>query len=144
MGDILDREHFDIEVFVLRCIYALILVFIENSGRLSLSAAVALFHDETRGCLYDFTQNKVEIVHSLDKPGLCADCRARLGHAQIDAEFIPTLFRELKRVRKSRYYRIIDWAKKNPVKTLMLTTLWAILLNVSASFIYDLFKSGLH
>jgi hypothetical protein len=143
IGDILNREHHTIETFILRCIYALILTFIESGRSLSLPRALQLHHDETRGCLYDFNQNKVEIVRSLDKPKLCADCLARLGHAQIDAEFKPTLFRELKRIRKGRYYRILDWAKKNPIKALLLTTLWAILLNLAANLIYDLAKSEL-
>jgi hypothetical protein len=54
---------------------------------------------------------------------------------------VPTLFRELKRIRKGRYYRILDWAKKNPIKALLLTTLWAVALNIAANFAYDLCKA---
>ncbi len=141
MGNILDRENQSIENFIVRCLYALTLTYVECGRSISLDRAIRLHHDETRGCLYDFNQNKIEIVHSLDKPKLCADCLARLGHAQVDAEFKPTLFRELKRIRKSLYYRILDWAKKNPIKTILLTTLWAILLHLTANFVYDFCKS---
>jgi hypothetical protein len=89
MGDILDRENHTVETFIVRCLYALVLAYVECGRSLSLSRALRLHHDETRGCLYDFNQNKVEIVRSLDKPKLCADCLARLGHAQIDAHSCP-------------------------------------------------------
>jgi hypothetical protein len=114
MGDILNRENHTVETFVLRCLYALVLAYVECGRSLSLTRALQLHHDEPRGCLYDFNQAKVETVRSLDRPKLRADCLARLGHRQIDASFVPALIEELKRIRKGRYYRILDWARKNP------------------------------
>jgi hypothetical protein len=142
MGDILDREKHTVETFVIRCLYALVLTYVECDRSLGLRRALQLHHDETRGCLYDFNQSKAEIVRSLDRPKLCADCLARLGHAQVDATFVPALLTELKRIRKGRYYRILDWAKRNPIKALLLATLWAIALHMAASFAYDLCKAA--
>jgi len=143
MGDILNRENHTVETFVLRCLYALVLAYVECGRSLSLTRALQLHHDEPRGCLYDFNQAKVETVRSLDRPKLCADCLARLGHRQIDASFVPALIEELKRIRKGRYYRILDWARKNPIKALLLATLWAVVLNMAANLAYDLCKAVL-
>ncbi len=141
MVDILEREHFTIESYITVCIYWMVLCYVECGRKLTLERALPLHHDEARGCLYDFDQNKVEIVRALDRPKLCADCLARLGRAQIDLKFKSALFKELFRIRKRRYFRILDWAKRNPIKALLLTTVWAILLNLAANVLYDSCKS---
>lgn len=143
MNEILDREHYSVETFILRCIYALVLTYIECGRTLDMAKALRLHHDEPRGCLYDFNQDKTQIVRSLHLPKLCAHCVARLGNSQIDRSFVPTLERELKRIRRARYYRIVDWARRHPISALLLTTAWALLLNIVASIAYDGIKTWL-
>ncbi|MCL2753223.1 MAG: hypothetical protein FWE44_03645 [Defluviitaleaceae bacterium] len=99
------------------------------------------FHDETRGCLFDMCGLKEDIIVSATNPKICFDCEARLRKTLLDAEFLGVLDKELKRIRKSLYFRITDWIKKHPILSLLIAISSTILLNLIASLIYELLRN---
>jgi len=137
MNEILERAEHRIEHFILRCVYTIILVFIEFDRSLSMDSALSLAHDEVRHCLFDMNMDKADIVFSLDPPTLCEQCKARLSRKQIDGQFIPTLDSEMKRIRKSSYFRASDWVKAHPVCALLITAAFGLLLNIAGNLLYD-------
>jgi len=56
---------------------------------------------------------------------------------QIPREFLVTAEKELKRIKKQRYYRMMDFIKARPLTALLITTVTALIINVVANFIYD-------
>jgi hypothetical protein len=139
MAEIVSAENFSIENFILRNIYELAVLYAANSS-LFPSDSYTWAHDDVRGCLFDMNANKFDIVFSLNAPILCHACRTKVMSKQLSADFLPSLDKELKRICKSRYYRITEWVKAHPLWALLLTGTSAICLNILASIIFEKLK----
>lgn len=140
--DILQKYNIPLENFILRVLYAMSIVYQSNNGKIPCSEESSSFlHDETRGCVYDMCGRKVDIFYSLYIPQLCADCVHDLTHnrtAKIDSNLIPKIQRELRKIRKERYYQILDFVKRRPVLTLILSTIATFTISVIGSFLATL------
>lgn len=136
MAEIVGHFGFSIEQYVLRNAYELAILFAGN-GKLIPIDCVTWAHDEIRGCLFDMNSNKSDITFSLDRPMLCATCRTRLSSKQVPADLIPTLDRELPRIRKALYLRMTEWVKRHPIFALAITGGSGIAMNLIASVIFE-------
>lgn len=136
MAEIVGYFGFSIEQYVLRNAYELAVLFAGN-GKLIPVDYVTWAHDEVRGCLFDMNSNKSDIIFSLDRPKLCAACRTRLSSKQVPADLLPTLDRELPRIRKALYLRMTEWVKRHPIFALAITAASGIALNLIASVIFE-------
>lgn len=139
MAEIVRSADFTIEDYILRNIYELAVLYAAN-GALIPSDAHTWAHDDVRGCLFDMNANKSDIVFSLHKPILCEACKTKVLSKQVDFEFLPKLSSELQKINKARFFLISELVKAHPVWALAVTAVSAILLNVTASFIYDKVK----
>lgn len=139
MAEIVHHEDFKIEDFILRNIYELAVLYEANSGKIPADGS-SWTHDDIRHCLFDMNSNKADIVFSLNQPKLCEACTTRVKAKQIRADFLTTLTNELKRLRKSRYYRWTAWVRAHPVWALVITGCTAVLLNLVASIIFESIK----
>lgn len=135
-AEILHYSNLALESFIIRIIYEVCAIYLE-SGRTISANATALVHDETRSCLYDLSANKADIIFSTEHPILCEPCKARIMGGQVPREFLATAEKELKKIKKQQYYRIVDFIKARPLTALLITTVTALLLNIVANFIYD-------
>lgn len=140
MADILQNAQFPIEQFILRNCYEMAVIL---AGRKNLLPAdySELAHDDIRGCLLDMNSNKTDIVFSLHKPTLCTPCASVISAEQLPNRFLSTLLKELKRIRKPLYARATAWVKQHPLLALVITSCFAILLNLIASFAFDSLNS---
>jgi hypothetical protein len=136
MAEILRAENFPIENFILRCVYEIVVVF-EACGGVPAQEVYSWPHDEVRGCLFDMNANKPDIVHSMHRPKLCDGCQGRVRSNPVSTHFLPTLHRELARIRKPRYFQITDWVRAHPLCALAITAASAIVLNVIASIVFE-------
>jgi hypothetical protein len=136
MADIIRYSGFSLEQYILRNAYELAVIFVAN-GKLIPSDYVTWAHDEVRGCLFDMNANKLDIVFSMDRPSLCSACRTRVSSKQVPAGLIPALERELPRIRKPLYLRMIEWVKEHPVFAIAITAVSGITLNLIASIIFE-------
>jgi len=136
MADIIRYSDFTIEQFVLRNTYELAVLFAAN-GKLIPSDYTTWAHDETRGCIFDMNASKSDIVFSLNKPVLCPACRIKVSEKQVPADLLVNLDKELKRIQKTLYVRIVEWIKCHPIFALGITALTGVALNLIASILFE-------
>jgi hypothetical protein len=124
---------------VLRALYAYALLFIEAGNRIPAQSENYNFtHHETRGCLYDMTGNKEEVVESCSDPIICAECQERLRSKLVSNDIIHNAQQELKKIGKGLYYRVIDFVKKYPLFSLFLSSTFALILGTLSSILGSL------
>jgi len=136
MAEIVRYSDFTIENYILRNIYELAVLYAAN-GALITSDAHLWAHDDVRGCLFDMNANKSDIVFSLHQPTLCEACKTRVLSKQVNSRFLPTLNKELLKIKKALYFRIAEWVKAHPILALTVTVFSAISLNLIASVIFE-------
>ena len=135
-GEILHYSNIDIEQFIVRNLYELVALFLEHNQSIPESV-YAMAHDETRSCLFDMCASKLDIVFSTSCPTLCEPCKARLLSAQLAKGFFTLLDSELRKIRKSLFFRIADFVKAHPVYAICITVLSGVAMNILANVIYD-------
>lgn len=138
-AEILRFSDLTLENFIVRNLYEICSFYLEGGKKIQ-DSTYTLAHEETRGCLFDLNANKADIVFSTEHPTICAQCKARIMGTQVAKDFLPDVEKELKRIRKSLYYRLVDFVMAHPIYALIITTIGALVINVSANFIYDCIK----
>jgi hypothetical protein len=136
MVDILRMSNIPLENMALGALYYYSLVF-KLYGRIPLMEEdTFLSHDDTRGCLFDMVANKADIIYSMNKPALCQPCLVILTSSKgnrIEKNLIESVQKELKRIKKSLYYRITDIVKTNPLLAIAASFIVAISLGLISS-----------
>jgi hypothetical protein len=134
----LTQENIPLENALIRAIYYACLTYKLHGDLLpSNSEASTLAHDETRACVFDMNGFKPDIVYSSNAPSLCTECAERLRVNKFSNELINQINIELSALKKSLYFRTIEKIKKYPLLTLLLSSSYAVLLGLVASYIYD-------
>lgn len=138
-------SNIPLENVVFRLLYAYTLYYKRCGNQILTTASHINFtHDETRGCLFDMNGIKFDIVYSCHNPILCSVCLERLRKDKVSDETISKCVRDIRRIRKTLFYRITDFIKKYPVWSLIISGITAIALgtigSVIASFIYETIK----
>ena len=137
MAHILNEANFRIEHFLLRNIYQIAIYYQTQNDSVPESDLLSWSHHDIRGCLFDMNSQKSDILYSMHQPKLCEACRTRIGQHQIDPAFLGALDRELRRLQRKLFYRIVDWVKAHPINSLLITAGFGISLNVVASIIFE-------
>jgi len=83
---------------------------------------------------------KSDIVFSSVRPIICSSCESRLSTKTLPPRFIPLIRKEVKKLDKKLYYRMLDFTKSHPLISILLTAGFAVMLNVLANFIYEVLK----
>ncbi|MEA5016952.1 MAG: hypothetical protein VB099_20585 [Candidatus Limiplasma sp.] len=133
-ADIMSDVNIDLLNYLLKNIYEAVSLYVQGNN--SLYPEIECCHDETRRCIFDMTGNKYDVVYACEQMCLCADCEARLRKKALPANFLDVLKKELKHVRKSRYSFIMDFIKRRPLFSMLITAIASIALNLMASFLY--------
>jgi len=140
-AELLKESNLTIENFIIRNIYEFCSIYLETSkNNISIDAIYNIPHDETRGCLFDMCGNKADIVFSTEEPTICDQCKARISQSQLSKGFLSNLEKELSKIKKSLYYRLIDFIEKRPILAIVITALSAIFLNLLSNMLYDFIK----
>jgi len=127
-----------IENLVLRMMYASSLLFCTLKKIPSTkSGRHELLHDDTRGCIFDMTAHKLDVIYSLNKPKLCDSCISMLKSKKTSINIIEKVNNELKKVKKDRYFQIVQLVKANPIISLLLTFLSGVIAGVISNFVYN-------
>ncbi|MEW8461439.1 MAG: hypothetical protein AB2653_14125 [Candidatus Thiodiazotropha endolucinida] len=139
IADYLRFNNIPLENVVYRLLYAYSLVYLENNKRIpSCNEFTNFTHDETKGCIFDMNGLKYDIIHSCDSPIICDACTHRLTSASISTSQIERAKKELGKVRKDLYYRIAGWISKHPILSLLIATLWAVLIGLLTNYISNI------
>ena len=141
VGEIITENNYPIENFILLNALMITLLF-HATGRLSdYHEHIDYFHDDIRGCIFDFTGIKTDVIYSLHKPILCSECRSKFQKIKLPSRFLRKLEKDLNKIRKPRFYLIQDWIKRYPILSLILTIVLGIAVNVVSNYIYDYLKN---
>lgn len=134
---ILNSSNIPIENVVLRLLYAYALLFRQFGNRIPrLEEGASCFHEETRGCLFDFTADKNDLPASCDSPQICDACQERLKTHSVSNNEIEHANKEIRRIKKDFYFSILGFVKKHPILSIIVSSIYALLLNFIASAIY--------
>ncbi len=142
----LESRNIPLENAVLRVLYAATIIYNRFNKRIpSTNDNSSYTHDETRGCLFDMTGIKEEIVYSCHKPILCDHCLSEIRKDKVSNETIEAALEEIKGIKKKLFYRITEAVKNHPIIAIIISSLFAILLgvigSVIASYLYDMLKN---
>jgi hypothetical protein len=146
--NILEYHNIPLENVVLRILYALTIIYNRFNKKVPSTDENSNYtHDETRGCLFDMTGIKEEIIYSCHRPILCESCLSQIKKDKVSNETICLAVEEIKRIKKKLFYRIADVIKNHPIWAIIISSLFAILLGVIgsliASFLFEIFKRAL-
>lgn len=135
--DILQFSNIPFENAIYRALYAYTLYYKRNSNKIPLlnEKNTGFTHDETRGCLFDMNGTKTDIYHSCDSPIICQDCIEALKNDRISNEFISKIQKEIKRIKKPLYYRVLSFIKKRPILSLIISLTTALMIGMLGSLI---------
>ncbi|MFT7688899.1 MAG: hypothetical protein ACI9FB_004264 [Candidatus Azotimanducaceae bacterium] len=136
MREILQFSNIPLENIVFRLLYAYSLQFKRSNGKLPTSNEYTNFtHDETRGCLFDMNGLKTDVVHSCHQPIICPDCIGRLRNETVSDNLITKVQQEIKKVQKPLFYRVLDFVKVHPLRSLTISAASAIVLGAIGSYL---------
>lgn len=134
--DYLSFENIPLENAMYRVIYAYCLSYIRCGNKIPLyNNELDLTHDETKGCLFDMNGVKSDIIASCNNPIICYSCYNNLYHNKVPKTIIEIAKKEIKKIRKDFYYRISDYIKSNPIKSLSYSITFALSLGITGSII---------
>lgn len=133
------RNNISLNNFVLLVLYtACVAYYLKHSG----NNVDILYHDETRGCLFDMAGMKPDIILSAANMKLCSECEKNLNKYLSDEYkyIISDLKKELKKIRKSLFYQVTDWVKEHIIISLIITSVFTILINLISNYIFYLIQ----
>jgi len=137
--EILLFNNIPLENLVLRTLYSTSFVYKRYGNRIpQMSENIRYTHDETKGCIFDMNGVKTDVVYSLDRPQLCHSCVEILRSNEInriDINIINNAQKELRKIRKAKYYQTFDWIKKRPIWALIISIIGAVCLGTISSVI---------
>jgi hypothetical protein len=140
MSAILTASNIRIEDFLIQRLYALSIYFQISNGALPTSSGASLSHHAIRTCLFDMNANKSDIIYSMHRPTLCPACQAAISQKPLPTGFIERICKELKKIRRPRYYLIADWVKCHPFLAIVVTAFASLFLNVLSNAIFEKLK----
>ena len=139
MADIINKKNLPLENLLLRMLYAYSLIYLREGNNMPHQSDIRTFtHDDTRGCIYDMNGIKTDVVYSLDKPSICDECTIRLREEKVADNTIRIVKKELLKIKKNQYYKLIDFIKNKPLLSFIISFAIGILMSLIASFLYDL------
>lgn len=133
---------------VLRMIYSFVLIYTRKQSLPSMKLLPSFAHHETKGCIFDMTGIKTDIVFSCDRPVFCTECRVSAKGDSVPKEWLDKYEKEIRGIRKALFYRLSDKIKQHPIWALFLSSLFAVILGIIgsliASAVYDCIKMNLN
>lgn len=141
MYKILKQENIPVENLLLRVLYAYFLVYHRNLRQVPpQNEWLGFTHDDTRGCIFDMNGNKSDVIFSLDRPQICDACTIKIRSEKVSDNCINAVKKEIIKIKKGRYYKIVEFIRNKPLLSIGISVISGILLNVLASGLYDLLK----
>lgn len=147
LDQILRFHSIPLKNIALRMLYAASLIYRRYGNRIPPTTENTNFaHDETRGCLFDMNASKLDVVNSCHEPILCEYCVAQLKNTQVSNEVISSVQSEIRNIRKPLFHRMIDYVKSNPVRSILISLVTALVVGIIASilaaYLYDALKAA--
>jgi hypothetical protein len=143
--EILRFSNIPLENVVLRLLYSYSLQFKRSGGALPTSNEYTNYtHDETRGCLFDMNGLKEDVIYSCHQPILCSDCIGRLRREKVSDDLIGKVQREIMKIRKPLFFRVLDFIKVHPLWSLSISAFSAVVLGGAGSYLATVIYEALN
>ncbi|WP_068453314.1 MULTISPECIES: hypothetical protein [unclassified Oleiphilus] len=132
--EILQSANIPLENVIYRLLNAYTFAYKRNNHKIPEFHEMTDFtHDETRGCIFDMNGIKSDLVASCHNPIICSECKEKLRRDRVSNDDIESAEKDIKKIRKDLYFRILDKVKRHPISALSLSSLFAFLLGVAGS-----------
>ncbi|EPA8175192.1 hypothetical protein ACRRRN_003218 [Yersinia enterocolitica] len=146
VAGLLKENNIPLENMVLRVINAYALAYVKSDNKIPNPEHFLDFaHVETRGCLFDMTAYKADIVESCARPIICDKCTRDFIDGKVPRNIISSVKKDISKIKKNLYYRMVDYVKIHPVISMFLSGFFVVTLGVLgsliASYLYDFFKT---
>jgi hypothetical protein len=139
-AEIVLGSNFKIWQFIIQELYYMSAVYYRTKGNIPRSDG-SFSHHDTRQCLFDFNDNKNTIAYTLGGVSICPDCESKFDKQMVPADFVQTIEKELKRIRKGFYYRARDFVTERPIISIVIATIFAMVVNILSNLVFDILKS---
>lgn len=137
--DILTTENISIENFILKQLYEISAISCLVND-ISSDDVYNFVHQDTRGCIFDLNGDKRDILYNTEKPKICDSCKTEFRTHQVDENTIIKFEKELKRLKKPFIFMVEKFIQKYPLLSVILSGFIAIILNLTASALWDFIK----
>lgn len=135
--EILYKENIPLENFMLRLLYAYSFIYLAKQGTHMSMSDEARFAHARKGCLFDMCGIKAEVADSSVSPKLCSKCEDKLK-GKVSTQVIKEVRKELTRIRKDFYYKVLSFLKGHPYYSMTISVLAGILINLISNAIFEL------
>ena len=132
--DELRMSEIPLENFILRFIYPFCLIYLNNNNRIP-EQEKTLIHPDSQRCIFDFMKYKSDVMVTLIKPKISAHSKANFTVA-CPSGFLENIEKELQKLNVNLFYRIKKWIKRKPILAILISGLFALIINIIAAFIY--------
>lgn len=134
--EVLSTNHIPLENMVISALYTYSIIFTKENSLPTKTQEEKIMHLDTRGCLFDFDDNVVDVKFYADCPIICLHCQeSMIDSKKVD---IKQINKELKRIKKSFFYRLYEDIKRNIIIYIVLTSLCSVLLTkITSMSTYD-------
>lgn len=141
--DILSDSNIPLENAIYRVLYAYSLLFLRSGRSIpDYGTLTGYTHDETRGCLFDMNGIKTDLVASCHNPSLCDECEERFKANKVPSSTLTLTKREIKKIRKDLYYRVMAGVKRHPIVALSISIAAALVVGVTSSLLASIIWSA--
>lgn len=123
--DELVRNNIPLENLILSALYTYSIIFLKNSELPTRIEEEKIMHLDTRGCLFDFTNDVTDVKFYTNYPIICTHCQKEILCDDINLKKIN---KELQRIRKTFFYRLYENIKNNILIYVLLTSCFSALL----------------
>jgi len=132
MAEILKSENIPIENLILMKLYSYSFVYKMYNNRIpSKSEKTSFAHDETKGCIFDMTGYKSDVIYSCYNPIICDDCYHNLSKSKIPIDIIKKVRKEIKRIKKKLFYKLFDFVKNHPILSIIISFIFGVVVNLT-------------
>jgi hypothetical protein len=135
--------HISLENVILKALYEYALIF-ETDALKNGYSYTGIWHNETRGCLFDIDGKLEDIAITCKKPHICDVCRGELLQSGISMDKLSAADKELKKLKVRWVYRLLNWVEKHPIWSIFITFTFSVMSNITSSFLYDALKNILN
>lgn len=126
-------NNIPLENMTLVLIYMYSLLFLRFKRIPSIATEEFFLHMDVRGCIFDYDDHCVDMVQCCDKPIICKQCKEQLN--TLNEDVVETAEIELKRIRKSVYYCMVDLMKEHFYISFLMTIWLAVFCSsISTAF----------
>ena len=130
--EILEKANIPLENIVLRIIYATSLACLDKVSPMEIMNHT---HDETKGCLYDMTGIKEEIIYSCNKPIICSECITKFKQNGVSVNALSIAQNGIKRIKKELFYSLIDSFKSRPILSFIIIIVLSTIISESTIYL---------